>query len=222
MSCDPQIPALFSQIDRTNRDEYRYITETDACYYIWERMSQVKGDYYKYPTNNFISNFKIPVSLKKSRPTPHDRWYYKLHALQFAARALGALMPTEWRDYTFVPIPPSKTKTDPYHDPRCLRTLQAVQPALPDVRELILLTESAEAEQKGLTPYERAEHYQINAALIHPEPQVVFLFDDVFTTGCHFKAAELVLKSRFPYVMVVGIFLARAVRPGPEPLENSN
>jgi hypothetical protein len=64
VSQNPQIPAFFSQIDPTNRDDYRYLNDTNICHFIWERMSQVKGDYYKYPTNNFISNFQIPVSLQ--------------------------------------------------------------------------------------------------------------------------------------------------------------
>jgi predicted amidophosphoribosyltransferase len=87
---------------------------------------------------------------------------------------------------------------------------------LPDIRELIVLTESAESKQKQVTPQERAEHYSLDGSILQPEPRVVFLFDDVLTTGCHFKAAELVIKSHLPHVTVIGIFLARAVRPEPE------
>jgi hypothetical protein len=70
VSRNPQIPSLFSQIDRTNRGEYAFLEEADVRYYIWERMSQVKGDYYKYPANNFIWNFQIEMSYKKPSGKP--------------------------------------------------------------------------------------------------------------------------------------------------------
>jgi len=40
-------------------------------------------------------------------------------------------------------------------------------------------------------------------------PDIVVLFDDVLTTGSHFKG--IVLRERLPGV--TGLFLARAVRP---------
>ena len=46
-----------------------------------------------------------------------------------------------------------------------------------------------------------------------PAPDIVVLFDDVLTTGSHFKGIEIVQGARFPGVTVFGLFLARAVRP---------
>jgi hypothetical protein len=49
------------------------------------------------------------------------------------------------------------------------------------------------------------------------EPNAIFIFDDVLTAGCHYKAIEIVLRNRFPNTPLRGLFLARAV---PQPQEN--
>jgi predicted amidophosphoribosyltransferase len=41
----------------------------------------------------------------------------------------------------------------------------------------------------------------------------IVLTDDVLTTGSHFKGAAMVLQQRYPGVTIVGLFLARAIRP---------
>ena len=40
---------------------------------------------------------------------------------------------------------------------------------------------------------------------------MIGLFDDVLTTGAHFRAASAVLKQSFPGVRIVGLFIARRV-----------
>jgi hypothetical protein len=207
----PEIPQRFRKIDETNGHEYHYILEGDQCYYIWERMSQVKVEYNKYPTNNLISNLQIPVSCRADNPW---RFKHKTNAIAFAAEALSKLLPLDWRaGGTFVPIPPSKVEGDPEHDPRLVGVLHAVQPPLSDIRLFIGQRSNSDSKQKGLAPTERAENYYILEERAEPEPELVFLFDDVLTTGSHFKAAQRVIGNRFPGTVVVGLFLARAVRP---------
>ena len=212
----PRVPKRFSVIDEANRGEYAYILRGDECFYIWERMSHLwksrdRLDYSKYPTNGFISNFQIPVSCKTENPY---RFKHKGAAINFAAQALGVLLPAEWRQAgTFVPMPPSKVKDDPEHDPRLLKTLKAVKPLLSDVRELVLQSENVDSKQKGLRPEDRSEHYYIHEKVSDPEPSLLFVVDDVLTTGSHFKAVQTVLARRFSDALVCGIFLARAVRP---------
>ena len=45
------------------------------------------------------------------------------------------------------------------------------------------------------------------------DPEYIVVFDDVRTTGSHYKAAELVLSAAFPAVPIAGFFLARVERP---------
>ena len=52
----PKIPRDLFIIDEAVRDEYYYIEEADACFYIWERMSRLwpdggHPDYSQYPVN---------------------------------------------------------------------------------------------------------------------------------------------------------------------------
>jgi hypothetical protein len=60
---------------------------------------------------------------------------------------------------------------------------------LPAIRPLITLDEDCgyNSKQKGLTPAERAGHDSINEEYADPAPEIVVLFDDVLTTGSHFK-----------------------------------
>jgi predicted amidophosphoribosyltransferase len=44
-------------------------------------------------------------------------------------------------------------------------------------------------------------------------PTKLVLFDDVLTTGAHFKAAKQVLMKRFGQISVIGIFIARRCFP---------
>ena len=59
----------------------------------------------------------------------------------------------------------------------------------------------------------RADNFLIDEEEATPEPQSVIVFDDVIAGGSHFKAIKMVLRERFPGVDVVGIFLARTLRP---------
>lgn len=214
----PKIPRDLFIIDEAVRDEYYYIEVEDSCFYIWERMSRLwrdgeRPDYTQYPVNGLISNLQIQPSSRVSQP---KRAYWKDKAISYTATALGALIPDSWRhgEMAFVPIPPSKVEVDPEYDSRLFDTLRAVRPKLPDIRPLVVLTgEGFDSKQKGLKPADRAQYYSIAEEFADPTPEIVVLFDDILTTGCHFKAMELVLKDRFPDVTILGLFLARTVRP---------
>ena len=221
MANEPKIPRDIFIIDEAVRKEYSYLEPDDTCLYVWERMSHLwregeRPDYTQYPVNGLISNLQIPVSCKTSNP---PRYYWKGKAVAYAASALGKLIPEILRqdDVVFVPIPPSKMETDADYDPRIIDTLRAIRPRLPDIRPLVVLSgEGFDSKQKGLRPVDRAQYYMVDEDLADPEPQTIVLFDDILTTGCHYKAMELVLKERLPDGEIVGLFLARTVRPPEE------
>jgi predicted amidophosphoribosyltransferase len=142
-----------------------------------------------------------------------NRLYYKQNAINYSATALQKLIPGEWRERsTFVPIPPSKTKSDPGYDFRLLSILRAVRPRLKDVRELILQTECTVSKQKQVSLEERVAILEVNEECEDPTPQHIVIFDDVVAGGTHFRATKLVLERRFPNVKISGLFLARSVR----------
>jgi len=214
----PKIPRDLFIIDEAVRDEYYYIEASDTCFYIWERMSRfwsggAQPDYTQYPVNSLISNFQMPPSVKSTHPR---RYYWKEQAIKYAAGALASLVPDGWREInpTFVPVPPSKLTDDLDYDSRLLLTLKAVRPELGDIRAIVVLDDDGfDSKQKGLRPAERSQHYSIDEAFAEPAPELIIVFDDVLTTGCHFRAMEIVLQKRFPNVSIFGLFLARAVRP---------
>jgi hypothetical protein len=67
-------------------------------------------------------------------------------------------------------------------------------------------------ERQPAAAREIAELYQIDESLAAPAPKGIGLFEDLLTSGAHFKAAQEVLERRFPGVLVIGVFLARRVR----------
>ena len=207
----PSIPERLTQIDQLTVWDYPYITLNDECYFCWDYV--VRGSFVDYDANDFIQNFEIPVDC----PDPW-RLRHKKNAIAFAAKALQSLIPVDLRQAsTFVPIPPSKIKGDPAHDDRLLRALRSTIPPLSDVRELVLQNENRASKEKGITPSQRAANYRINEEYASPDPTHIILVDDVLTTGSHFKGAVMVLQGRYPGVGIVGLFLARAIRPDVDP-----
>jgi hypothetical protein len=205
----PAIPDRLLEIDELIISEHWHVDPDDDCYFMWERISG--ASYQESATNQLIANLQIPMSQREANPW---RFRYKGHAVRYSAHALGALLPGDWRvNGTFVPIPPSRVKDDPEHDPRVLAVLQTVNPALADIRELVLLRENAEAKAKNVSPHERAENYEIDEGETDPEPEHLIIFDDVLAGASHFKAMKMVLSERFPDATVTGLFLARSIRP---------
>ena len=97
-----------------------------------------------------------------------------------------------------------------------LNLLRPLTGAKCDVRELIIQTEDMEAahtSDERPSPIEIRANYAIDEALTAPEPKVIGLFDDILTTGAHFRAAKVILENRFPSVPIVGIFVARRIIP---------
>jgi len=57
---------------------------------------------------------------------------------------------------------------------------------------------------------------RLDRSLLQPVPQAICVFDDVLTTGAHFKATQMWLRTEFPHVPLAGLFLARrAPEAGP-------
>ena len=118
-----------------------------------------------------------------------------------------------------MPVPPSKARGHPLHDDRMLRVLQSLGEGLNlDIRELVVQRESMSAAHEAdgrPRPPEIAANYSIDENLAAPTPERFGVFDDLLTTGSHFKAMRMVLEARFPDVPVTGIFIARRV-PDPD------
>lgn len=206
-------------VDELARDLHSFVRPTDYCYYLLEYTKVPEGtkSWDLGPTNNLIANFK-----KKPDRRGLPEWRYKEQAIRDVGarlrRAVDATFPTFFQVATLVPIPGSKCKSDPEHDPRMLEALQVMCAGVPgaDLRELLVQTRSlprAHESEVRPTINDIAACCAVNETVAAPEPQVIVLFDDVLTSGAHYRAAHQVLGRRFPEARVVGIFIARRVFP---------
>ena len=198
-------------IDELTRPDHYYLEETDECAFIGEYTA--RAGYQHSQTNQLILNLKKGVE-RRGRL----EWRYKEEAIAQAGRTFeGVLTEQALNDCTFVPIPPSKARSDPAYDDRMSEVIQAIRPSRPvDMRELVVQTTSAEAAHDSTVrpdPHEIASRCRIDETLTDPRPAAVVVVDDVLTTGAHFKAAQWLLQSRFPGVSVFGLFVARRALP---------
>lgn len=203
-----------SKVDRLilQSGQHYHLDEGDDCYFFGEYTA--RRGYNFGETNQLIYNLKKGMERAKL-----PDFKYKARAIATAGDLLRQHLANTanldaLRAATLVPIPPSKAMNDALYDDRILRILRRLdQGNNLDIRELIIQTETLEAfhGENRLPPHELAAKYRVDEALCGPNPNCIWLFDDVLTTGSHFKAAKQVLLQRFPGIAVIGIFLARRV-----------
>ena len=209
MTSASAFPRRLTKIDDLTRPDHSYLTAADDCYFLGEYTAR-KGFAFS-ATNHLIFNLKKGME-RQSRP----EWRYKAVAIQTVADALRtALNDRARRTLTFVPVPPSKAKTDPLYDDRLLQVLHGVWPGqATDVRELIVQPASSDAthdRDNRPRPAELEARYAIDRGLLRPAPRILAVVDDLITTGAHFVAVRNTLRREFPDSQVIGIFIARRV-----------
>ncbi len=167
------------------------------------------------PVNNLIFNFKKPVT-KRGLP----EYVHKERAIvEVAGHVRRAFNDDAIEKCTFVPIPPSKAKTDPLYDDRLVRSLSAVSPAI-DVRELLTINQSMRAHHEFVPGEKRPTPDDVYKLLSIDEGELresvrekIILFDDVLTNGTHFKVCKRRLSERLPGHAIYGVFIGRSKRP---------
>jgi predicted amidophosphoribosyltransferase len=200
-----------TRIDSLLLPDYPFLTVHDECYCLREYRPRVGYSYSS--TNNLISNLK-------KEPVRHGRpeWRYKEDAIEEAARLLTAFAPRWLRETTLVPIPPSVVKEEEGHDDRMVRVLHRLAELADlrlDIRELVRQVRTTRSSSRSggarLSVTELREVWRVEESLAEPPPRRICVFDDLLTTGLHFKVAKELLAARFAPAAVVGIFLARSL-----------
>lgn len=197
-----------SKIDDFLRSDHYYLEEDDRCWFFGEYTA--KSGYLYSETNSLISNFKRSVNRKDLRR-------YKQEAINKIANTFRSLLMKRLREheFTLVPIPPSKAKSDELYDDRMLRVLKLSGDGLDvDIRELVKQRQSTKPAHQITprpSPKDLIRNYYIDEEDANPEPRRIALFDDVLTDGAHFKAMQSVLEERYPGVITVGFFVTRRV-----------
>lgn len=198
---------MIKKIDAVTILDHHYLTSSDSCYYFGEYTSGT--GFAHSPTNNLISNFKKPISVKGTA-----QWPYKERAIKQVISLLKGVKYPNPENIIFVPIPPSKTVQNPNYDDRITQVLTGACPDLNiEYKELIMVKEDMDAFHQSatarLSPKQLIGKLEINEVLADNIKPIIFLIDDVITTGSHFKACKELLLNRFPEVKVGGIFVAR-------------
>lgn len=145
-----------------------------------------------------------------------DRKRRSSKEIKTAAAAFRASLPDSFLDCaTFVPIPPSKSKSDPLYDDRIIRLINEIRlhPAL-DVRELVvqkISTEPVHSSEQRMSPDQIEAIYSIDASMLNPAIQIIAIFDDMLTTGAHYRAMASLLSKNIPNAQIAGFFVARRV-----------
>ena len=200
------------RIDDAIRHDHHYLTADDECFCLGEYWP--RGGFNSGPVNNLILNYKKPV-VKRGRP----EYVHKEQAIMTVASLVRRVInKNAIRTCTVVPIPPSKTKSDPLYDDRLTLSLRAVDPDL-DMRELITTKQSMRAHHEFETGEKRPTPDDLHAMLVideaclqTPVKQTIILFDDLLTNGTHFKACKRLLNERLVGHTVLGLFLGRVRR----------
>jgi hypothetical protein len=203
-----------TKIDDLYRGDYAYLDESDSCYFLREYLGGM--GYEGGETNQLIANFKIKPSVRTENP---HRWRWKLQAIDEIANELGAALGKAFLTgkYTLIPIPPSKSRDDPEFDDRMLQVLRVMCRNSPyaDVRDMIIQRESMDADHTRdgprAPPHQRARYYDFDQVIVDPPATRIVLFDDLITTGSHFKALKQRLREIYPGAQIYGIFVARVI-----------
>jgi predicted amidophosphoribosyltransferase len=211
-------PDRVTWIDETNRDVHHYLKEGDRCLFFGEYFAgkgSQGGD-----TNQLIHNLKIEPTVAIENPL---RGAHKERAIRTVAAGVRKVVERSSAEQnTWVPIPSSKIEGHPDHDDRMLRALKLAFAGYDaDIRTLLHQTESTEADHvrnERLSPEELLALLQIDQQSLASKPlkRQIVLFDDVLTTGKHFKCCETKLREIVPTdTRIMGMFVARRLRPNP-------
>lgn len=201
------------KVDELSIADHYYLEPSDECWYFGEYTAYKDWSFSK--TNQLVKNFKKKMSLQGT-----NQWQYKMLAIREVGQLIaGTINRDRLNGVIFVPIPPSKIRTDPEFDPRITQALSQasnfLNVALP-ISECITQRSNAEPDHLSgvprLTPQERAESYDIHIERIPNNTNVVVIVDDVITSGSHYKGAEIAIRRILPNASFAGLFIARTVR----------
>jgi predicted amidophosphoribosyltransferase len=197
-----------TKIDEQLLPEHGSLSPEDECYFLLDYTAHTNAAHSL--GNAFIRNLKKKMDRKGRMEWPYKEW-----TIQQIGAALAAALPTliDLTTTTFIPIPPSKIRSNPLYDDRVLRVLHLACPADADIRESIVCREdhrpaheSEERERPAIKALMNNYNWLENTPPLRPN---TVLFDDLITSGNHFIACKRFVLQHQPATRVLGIFVAR-------------
>ncbi|HEY6451656.1 MAG TPA: hypothetical protein VIX87_03575 [Steroidobacteraceae bacterium] len=208
-------PSVLTLLDAPSRADHAYISASDRCAFLGQYLT---GGNCRAGCNQLIRSFKCEPSVTRN---DYRRKQRKQQAIATLAQWLRRAVTREEAEHaTWVPIPPSRGRGDPDFDDRLSRTLALAFAAYDvDVRELLYQIGSTVPDHAGQERLRTSTLYEIlrldlEALRARPIRERIALFDDVLTTGKHYKCCERRLREALPSAEIAGIFLVRRALPG--------
>lgn len=219
------MPTRLSTIGDLERPDHHYLPIDAICYFWGEYTPYEYTDGEKWnfsPTNQLIANFKKSVD-RKGR----SEWNHKIRAIEEVSQQFARFW--KWEDLVeehrvaLIPVPPSKARDDALYDSRMADLLERIATHCGyqlDIRDCLTFSGINAASHNAVarpTPDELYAQLQFDDAIGKPgsAPGVIFVFDDMLTTGAHYVAVSRKLSEAFPGVPIVGNFIARRTIPNP-------
>jgi len=208
-------PAALMRLDEASRADHIFLTASDRCAFLAQYCSgSGSGSEGRSAScHQLIRNFKCDPSRARS---DRRRGRYKREAIATLSSWLRQAVPRRLAEScTWVPIPPSQRAEDPEFDDRLARTLQlAFKGYDVDVRSLLCQTCSTPRDHAGRVRLSEQALFEIlridEAELTRRQVRGrIVLFDDVLTSGKHFKCCERRLREVLPDRPIAGVFLMR-------------
>jgi len=194
---------IWTQIDPLLHS-FQYLTEQDVIYY---HIEFSRGGFQKSPANQWVSNYKKDIKHRNEK-----QWYYKEEAIKDFA---NLIIQTPIDDNRILLAgPPSKRRDSLAFDSRNEDVLKIVN-KITGTRISFNLTAIRDSE-----PFHHQTGYRSPAMLrglytftpFESVPDVVYIVDDVITSGSHFVVWRDLIHQAHPGLEVRGIYLARTVR----------
>ena len=204
-------PVVLRRLDEASRADHIYLTSSDRCAFLAQYLGG-RG-YRAGGCNQLLQNFKRRPSL-----AAHDArlGHYKRQAIERLAHWLRAAVPRRMAEgCTWVPIPPSRQPGDPDFDDRLLCTLRLAFSGYDiDLRALLRQTRNTTRDHQSRIRRSEAELLEIiqldrETLASRPLRTRIILFDDVLTSGKHYRCCRRRLGEALPGVPVLGVFLMR-------------
>jgi hypothetical protein len=202
-------------LDERLRTDHWFLSATDRCHCLADYLPG-RG-YRANEVNQLIVNLKCPPSITSIDPR---RRHYKREAIGQIAHALRvALSRSAVECATWIPIPTSRPLRDADYDDRLQRILLAAfgDYAL-DLRTMLYQSKATAADHGSARRMSAEALYRVTGldrellARAPPRERIV-LFDDVLTTGKHYKCCERRLREALADIPISGLFVARRVLP---------
>lgn len=177
-----------------------------SCYYARDYISKA-GGFNRCITNSAILNFKkSPIA---------DGQQYRTQAINLFAQEAQLLIDCkDNKTFTVTAIPSSKSKDDPNYDNRFedfFNVLRVLRPCI-KVQWPVRIKNSTDPTHlaKGIRDPKIIASNYIYHGLTSDLPDSLLVFDDVLTTGAHFRAFKDFIRSSGYAGNVYGIFWAKA------------